>query len=310
MWTGFLPLIFSQSDMHAHTHSRHRVCSCKPSPLPPTSLSLSVPLVLALTLTYTLLTLFQASIRRSKGERVTEVGGRGRQTGFGVQVHVEKMTWKTVRRRAERESTDWNILFFSRHRYLPWNQEGEIEKKKKEHTRTNERKSNAGRRERRTRKCIPAPSPEFSAMAHSSFFPPSHEPLSLAFLSIVPSLSFSPLPPPHAVARVHMRPYDFSLFLSLPLSGDCSASHPRSLAASSVFLPPGRRNTRSLSNGPPTPLRASLKYQAPSTAHFPTCLGAWSPSALFCTSLTFKTFFIHVFCWIFFQPYPTKISHS
>jgi len=72
-----------------------------------------------------------------------------------------------------------------------------------------------------------------------------------------------------------------SLFLSLPLSGDCSASHPRSLAASSVFLPPGRRNTRSPSNGPPpTPLHASLKYQAPSTAHFPTCLGAWSLSAL------------------------------
>lgn len=37
------------------------------------------------------------------------------------------MTWKTVRRRAE--STDWNILFFSMHRYLPWNQEGENEKK-------------------------------------------------------------------------------------------------------------------------------------------------------------------------------------
>lgn len=131
------------------------------------------------------------------------------------------MTWKTVRRRAE--STDWNILFFSMHRYLPWNQEGENEKKST-HKRTDERKSNAGRRERRTRKCIPAPSSELSAMAHSSFFPPSREPLSLSFLSIVPSLSFSPLPPPHAVARVHMRPYDFSLFLSLPLSGDCSAS--------------------------------------------------------------------------------------
>lgn len=169
-------------------------------------------------------------------------------------------------------------------------------KEKKEHTRTNERKSNAGRRERRTRKCIPAPSPELSAMAHSSSFPPSCEPLTLAFLSIVPSLSFSPLPPPHAVARVHMRPYDFSLFLSLPLSGDCSASHPPSLAASSVFLPPGRRNTRSLSNGPPTPLRASLKYQAPSTDHFPTCLSAWSPSALLCT-------YIHIFLFLFVVEY-------
>ncbi len=88
--------------------------------------------------------------------------------------------------------------------------------------RANERKSNAGRRERRTRKCIPAPSPELSATAHSSSFPPSCEPLSLSFLSVVPSLSFSPLPPPHAVACVHMRPYCLALFSSL--SAGCSAS--------------------------------------------------------------------------------------
>ncbi|ROL45759.1 hypothetical protein DPX16_11454 [Anabarilius grahami] len=161
--------------------------------------------------------LFQASIRRSEGERVTEVGGRGRQTGFGVQVHVEKMTWKTVRRRAE--STDWNILFFSMHRYLPWNQEGENEKKA--HTKEPMKENRMPGDESGGQENVFRPPPLNS---HSSFFPPSREPLSLSFLSIVPSLSFSPLPPPHAVARVHMRPYDFSLFLSLPLSGDCSAS--------------------------------------------------------------------------------------
>lgn len=257
MWTGFLPLFFSQSDMHAHTHSRHRVCSCKPSPLPPTSLSLSVPLVLALTLTCTLQALFQASHQKER----RRASHRGRGEGPADRIWSSSACGENDLEDSETESRtgkhrlEYPLLFQAQIFALePRRWDKKKKKKKKEHTRTNERKSNAGRLERRTRKCIPAPSPELSAMAHSSFFPPSREPPSLAFLSIVPSLSFSPLPPPHAVARVHMRPYDFSLFLSLPLSGDCSASHPRSLAASSVFLPPGRRNTRSYFLMVPPPL--------------------------------------------------------
>ncbi len=111
------------------------------------------------------------------------------------------------------------------------------------------------------------PPPLSSAKVHSSSFPPSREPLSLSFLSVVPSLSFSPLPPPHAVACIHMRPYDLALFSSLRRL-QCFSSHPRSLAASSTFLPPGRRNTHSLSNGPPNPLRASLKKTAPFNSSF------------------------------------------
>lgn len=141
-------------------------------------------------------------------------------------MHVEKMTWKTARQRAEWERAGWNILFFPGTDFCPGIKK--VRKKKKKRStlstlkRANERKSNAGRRERRTRKCIPAPSPELLATTHSSFFPPSREPLSLSFLSVVPSLSFSPLPPPHAVACVHMRPYDLALFSSL--SAGCSAS--------------------------------------------------------------------------------------
>lgn len=81
--------------------------------------------------------------------RVTEVGGRGRQTGFGVQVHVEKMTWKTARQRAEWERAGWNILFFPGTDFCPGIKK--VRKKKKKRStlstlkRANERKSNAGR---------------------------------------------------------------------------------------------------------------------------------------------------------------------
>lgn len=210
------------SAWHTRTQSRHRLCSCKPSPLPPTSLSLSVPLVLpSLSLSLTACEHYFKPPSEGVKERESQRsgGGAGRQD---LEFKCMWRKWPGRQWAGERKAQTGISSSFPCTDICPGIKK--VRMKKKAHTKEPMKENRMPGDEWRTRKCIPAPSSELSAMAHSSFFPPFREPLSLSFLSIVPSLSFSPLPPPHAVARVHMRPYDFSLFLSLPLSGDCSAS--------------------------------------------------------------------------------------
>ncbi len=166
MCTGFLPLVFSPSDTPAHTHSLHRVGSCKPSPLPPTSLPFCPPHhPLPLTLTYSLRALFQASIRRREGERVTEVGGEGpadriwSSSACGENDLEDSETESGIVKHSLEYTLFFQALIFVLEwRRCDWKKTSNLWTLK----RANKRKLNAGIQERRTRKYILAPSPELS----------------------------------------------------------------------------------------------------------------------------------------------------
>lgn len=145
----------SFSVWHMHTHSRHRVCSSKPSPLPPASLSpflspsSSPPSHSHLQPASTISSLHQKQWRRASH--------RGRGGGAADRIWSssacgENDLEERQRERARAGTTQAGISSsFSRHRYLPWNEEGEIwvggEGGKGMHRRANERRKKIERRE-------------------------------------------------------------------------------------------------------------------------------------------------------------------
>lgn len=176
------------------------------------SVSLYVPLAPLTppkpTLTYSLRAQFQASIRKSEGERVSEVvRGRGRQTGFEVQVHVEKMTEKTARRRLGKPRADMRSSFFfpKVEVFAPEFRRGGIEQNE-------QRKSKARRWEQRQEnvfrppplnaplRLTPPPVTPLAFFLYLSFPFPSHLLMrSLAYTcAFTASLSFSLCPSPAA----------------------------------------------------------------------------------------------------------------